>query len=200
MTTRRLAPVLAVIAAASVAPLSLPAASTASASKVCGAVRHFSGSGGRSLGNLTLARDSVLSWRNDGLAFQVITRDGVPVNSGSHSGTAELGKGTLVRVQITAMGNWAMTITPRCTPPTSAGSYAGVGGKVFPSVIHVPRASVLTWTSAGGTFMIVANDLIPVNSKARHGTAQLPAGSYSRFIVNATGPWKITIKGRSTTS
>jgi hypothetical protein len=197
MSTRRLAPVLAVVAAACSALLTLPAPSVAhstSASKVCGLVRHFSGSGGRSLGNLTLLRDSVLSWTNDGLAFQVITRDGVPVNSGSHGGTAELGKGTLPHVTITAMGNWRMTITPRCTPATSAGSYTGVGGKVFSTVVHVPRASVLTWTSAGGTFMIVANDLIPVNSKARHGTAPLPAGSYSRFIVNATGPWKISIK------
>ena len=60
--------------------------STASAESG-GEGQSYNGNGGKSLGTITVDKESTLEWTNDGSVFQIYTSEGVPVNSQAHSGT-----------------------------------------------------------------------------------------------------------------
>ena len=163
--------------------------------QACGAVRTFSGNGGKSLGTLKFARDSTLLWTNSGAIFQIFTSDDVSVNSQAHRGTTVIDRGTLHHFQINAIGAWKLKFTPRCTAMTNGSKFAGNGGKNL-GTIRIAKTSVLTWTNTGAIFQIFSSDGVPVNSQAHRGTTVLDPGTYSHFQVNAIGDWTISIKAR----
>jgi hypothetical protein len=180
------------------AALVSPVASSAQTSSVqsCGPVKHFSGNGGKSLGTLTFARDSTLTWTNDGAIFQIFSSEAVPVNSQAHKGSTAIDKGAMHKFQVNAIGNWKLTFTPRCSSAATSGTkFAGDGGKNL-GTIKVARESVLTWTNTGAIFQIFTDDGVPVNSQAHRGTTVLDAGTYSHFQVNGIGTWTISIKAK----
>lgn len=76
-------------------------------------VQTFSGNGGKSLGTITVAKESTLEWTNDGAIFQIYTNAGVPVNSQAHSGSSVLEAGSYSSFQINAVGNWTIKIVPK---------------------------------------------------------------------------------------
>jgi hypothetical protein len=85
-----------------------------SASSTGGSGKSFSGNGGKNLGTITVARDSVLKWTNDGDIFQMWDDDfGFNVNSQGHSGDTALSAGTYKNVTVNAIGNWTIQIVPR---------------------------------------------------------------------------------------
>jgi hypothetical protein len=195
----KLAPLAAALAVSAMAAgLTLPAAASAgaSAAQACGAVKHFSGNGGKNLGTLSLARDSTLTWTNDGDIFQIFSSEGVSVNSQGHKGTTVIDKGTLHKFQVNAIGNWRLTFTPRCGSATASGAkFSGNGGKNL-GTIHIAKESVLTWTCDGDIFQIFSDEGVPANSQAHKGTTVLDAGTYHHFQVNAIGNWTISIKAK----
>jgi len=183
------------IALPAIAACMLAAAPMASAA--CGTVRHFSGNGGTNLGTLRLHRDATLAWTNDGDVFQIFSADGVPVNSQAHRGKTVLSAGVHKKFQVNAIGNWRITVTPRCSSPAAQAVYrfAGNGGKNL-GTIRITRTSVLSWTDDGGIFQIFTADDVPVNSQGRNGTSVLDAGAMRNVQVNAMGNWTITIRPR----
>jgi hypothetical protein len=195
---QRAALVAAFALACATAALSLPLAASAhfTTARACGVVRHFAGNGGKNLGTLTFARDSTLTWTNDGDIFQIFSAEGVPVNSQAHRGTTVIDKGSEHKFQVNAIGNWRLTFTPRCSTATTSGSmFSGNGGKNL-GTIHVARESVLTWTNSGAIFQIFSDEGVPANSQAHRGTTVLDAGTYHHFQVNAMGTWTISIKAK----
>jgi FlaG/FlaF family flagellin (archaellin) len=162
----------------------------------CGAVRSFSGNGGKNLGTLAFPRDATLHWTNSGQIFQIFATEDLPVNSQAHRGTTVIGHGTLHHFQVNAIGDWKITLTPRCATTTSGSKFTGNGGKNL-GTIHVAKTSVLTWTNSGDIFQIFSSSDVPVNSQAHRGTTVLEPGTYSHFQVNAIGSWTISIKPRS---
>jgi len=75
--------------------------------------QSYSGNGGKSLGTITVEKESTLEWTNDGSVFQIFTSQGVPVNSQAHSGTTVLEAGTYHQFQINGDGNWTIKIVPK---------------------------------------------------------------------------------------
>jgi hypothetical protein len=187
-----------VVFGAAIVLVALPSAGIAHStnSVSCGAVKHVSGNGGKSLGSLAFPHDSTLTWTNDGAIFQIFSSASVLVNSHAHRGAAVIDKGVQHDFQINAVGNWHLTFTPRCAPATAAPSrFSGNGGKGL-GTIRLSRQSVLSWTNDGPLFQIFANGGVPVNSQAHRGTTVLDAGSYTHFQVNAVGNWTISIKAK----
>jgi FlaG/FlaF family flagellin (archaellin) len=165
------------------------------ASSACGAVRTFSGNGGKSLGTLTFRRDTTLKWTNDGGFFSILSDSDVPVNSQGRAGTTVISKGVLRKFQINAIGNWKIVLTPRCTSTASGNRFAGNGGKSLGTIV-ITRSSLLSWTNDGGFFSILTDSDVPVNSQGRKGTTVLDPGRYTHFQVNAIGNWTMTIEAR----
>jgi hypothetical protein len=162
----------------------------------CGVVKHFTGNGGKNLGTLTCARDSTLTWTNDGAIFQIFSTEGVPVNSQAHRGTTVIDKGAVHKFQVNAIGNWRLTFTPRCSGAAASGStFSGNGGKNL-GTLRIARESVLTWTNTGAIFQIFSDEGVPANSQAHRGTTVLDTGTYHYFQVNAIGDWTISIKAK----
>jgi hypothetical protein len=167
------------------------------ANATCGKTRVFRGNGGTRLGTIALKGSAVLRWTNDGGVFQLFTSDGVPVNSQAPHGSKEV-SGSLRRLQVNALGNWTIRITPRCgSGAATRGFYRfrGNGGKTLPS-FTLRRESVLRWTNDGGIFQIFTSDDVPVNSQGRSGTSILDAGTYRGVQVNALGNWTVSIRPR----
>jgi hypothetical protein len=78
-----------------------------------GSGQSFSGNGGKSLGTITVANDSTLTWTNDGGLFTLNDDSyGIYVNSQGHSGTTAVSAGTYKNVGVNAVGNWTVTISP----------------------------------------------------------------------------------------
>ncbi|HEX8065916.1 MAG TPA: hypothetical protein VF520_05270 [Thermoleophilaceae bacterium] len=76
--------------------------------------QSFSGNGGKNLGRVKVATDSVLRWTNDGDVFQIFDDEGgLFVNSQAHEGDTAVAAGTYTNVQINAIGNWTIQIQPR---------------------------------------------------------------------------------------
>ena len=75
--------------------------------------QSYNGNGGKSLGTITVDKESTLEWTNDGSVFQIYTSEGVPVNSQAHSGTTVLEAGTYKSFQVNAVGNWTIKIVPK---------------------------------------------------------------------------------------
>ena len=196
LARRRFAPALAALAAAGATCLGLSAPALARQSAGCGPVRHYSGSGAASLGNLSLARDSTLSWTNDGYVFQVNSSAGMPVNSEAHSGTAMVGRGKLEHLSVTAIGSWKMRFTPLCPGKHAAAKAArrlsGTGSKEI-GALTITRTSRITWTSAGDLFLFLARGGMIVNSTAHRGSTVLAPGTYQGVEVKAYGAWTIAI-------
>jgi FlaG/FlaF family flagellin (archaellin) len=161
----------------------------------CGAIRTFSGNGGKSLGTLTFGRDTTMSWTNDGMIFSILASEDVPVNSQAHRGTTVISKGVLHKFQINAMGNWKITLTPRCAVATSGSHFSGNGGKNLGTIV-IAHTSIMSWTNDGMIFSILTDSDVPVNSQAHKGTTVLDPGRYQHFQINAMGNWTITIKRR----
>jgi hypothetical protein len=103
------------VAAAFTCVLVLPGIASArpGSAQGCGALRSFSGDGGKSLGTLSFPRDSTLSWTNSGAIFQILSSEDVPVNSQAHRGTTVLESGTYKHFQVNAMGSWTISIKVR---------------------------------------------------------------------------------------
>ena len=178
--------------------LALPVAASAhrATTQGCGAVSTSPGTAEKNLGTLTFARDSTLSWTNDGAVFQIFSTEGVPVNSQAHRGTTVIDKGSVHKFQVNAIGNWRLTFTPRCSgAAASSSTFSGNGGKSL-GTLHIAKESVLTWTNTGGIFQIFSDEDVPANSQAHRGTTVLDAGTYHHFQVNAIGNWTISIKAK----
>jgi len=75
--------------------------------------QSYNGNGGKSLGTITVDKESTLEWTNDGSVFQIYTSEGVPVNSQAHSGTTVLEAGAYKSFQVNAVGNWTIKIVPK---------------------------------------------------------------------------------------
>lgn len=90
-----------------------PVATPEQDAPAAGEVQTFSGNGGKNLGTITVAEDSILEWTNDGDIFQIFDAEfGVPVNSQANSGDTALSAGTYRDFQVNAVGNWTITIRP----------------------------------------------------------------------------------------
>lgn len=90
------------------------AAPTSTASTESGVEgQSYNGNGGKSLGTITVDKESTLEWTNDGSVFQIYTSEGVPVNSQAHSGTTVLEAGAYKSFQVNAVGNWTIKIVPK---------------------------------------------------------------------------------------
>ncbi len=115
----------------------LGAASPAVASRsACGAVRTFSGNGGKSLGTLAFARDTTLKWTpDDGGFFSILSASEVPVNSQGRAGTTVVSKGVLHKFEINAIGNWKIVLTPRCGGSATGNHFTGNGGKNLGTIV-----------------------------------------------------------------
>jgi FlaG/FlaF family flagellin (archaellin) len=175
--------------------LPLGASARLGAVRSCGAIRTFSGDGGKNLGTLNFARDTTLSWTNSGAIFQIFSSGDIPVNSQAHRGTTALDSGTYKHFQINAIGTWKIKLTPRCVTTTTGSKFVGNGGKNL-GTVHVAKTSVLTWTNTGAIFQIFSSGDVPVNSQAHRGSTVLDPGTYKHFQVNAIGSWTISIKAR----
>ena len=77
-----------------------------------GGTQHFSGSGPRSLGTLTVTRESTLRWTSEGESFAITTSGSEPVRSTAHSGATTLEPGSYSNFQIHAKAPWTVTIAP----------------------------------------------------------------------------------------
>jgi hypothetical protein len=93
--------------------LPLGASARLGAVRSCGAIRTFSGDGGKNLGTLNFARDTTLSWTNSGAIFQIFSSGDVPVNSQAHRGSTVLDPGTYEHFQVNAIGSWTISIKAR---------------------------------------------------------------------------------------
>ncbi len=75
--------------------------------------KRFTGNGAKNLGTLRITVPSVLRWTNDGDIFQIFDDDlDLFVNSTAHSGDTAVEPGTYRNVEVNALGNWTITITP----------------------------------------------------------------------------------------
>jgi hypothetical protein len=75
--------------------------------------QSFSGNGAKRLGTVTVNADSTVNWTNDGDIFQVFdNQSGFGINSQGHSGTSAVAAGTYTNVQVNAIGNWTLKISP----------------------------------------------------------------------------------------
>jgi len=78
-----------------------------------GGTQSFEGNGGKNLGTITVDAPSTLKWTNDGDLFQIFDEEGgITVNSQAHSGDTHVDSGTYHRVEVNAIGNWTIRITP----------------------------------------------------------------------------------------
>jgi hypothetical protein len=76
--------------------------------------KSFSGNGGKNIGTVTVTEESVLEWTNDGDIFQLWDDGfGMSVNSQASSGDTVLPAGTYKNVEVNAIGNWTIEISPR---------------------------------------------------------------------------------------
>jgi hypothetical protein len=71
---------------------------------------RFSGNGGKNLGTIRVAKESVLTWTNTGDIFQIYSDEGIPANSQAHRGTTVLDAGTYHHFQVNAIGSWTISI------------------------------------------------------------------------------------------
>lgn len=86
---------------------------TAPPTQEAGGGEKFSGNGGKNLGTITVSKPSTLKWTNDGDLFQLFDADfKLSVNSQAHSGDTAVDPGTYNRVEVNAIGNWTIQITP----------------------------------------------------------------------------------------
>jgi hypothetical protein len=91
-----------------------PAASPSVPASGGAGVQTFSGNGSKNLADITVAKDSVVEWTNDGGLFQVFDSNlGIGINSQGHSGTSDLAAGTYTKVSVNAAGNWTIKIVPK---------------------------------------------------------------------------------------
>jgi hypothetical protein len=90
-----------------------PATQAHATSEPSAAPQEYSGSGGKNLGEITVAKESTLEWTNDGAYLGIYTDKGVPVNSYAHSGTTVLEAATYSKFYVNALGNWTIKIVPR---------------------------------------------------------------------------------------
>lgn len=81
--------------------------------RIAAQTKTFSGSGLKNLGTIRISRGSTLKWTNDGDLFQIFTGEGeVLANSQANSGDTYVGPGTYTDVEVNAIGNWTITISP----------------------------------------------------------------------------------------
>lgn len=81
--------------------------------RIAAQTKSFSGSGLKNLGTIRITRGSTLKWTNDGDIFQIFTGDAdVWANSQANSGDTYVGPGTYTDVEVNAIGNWTITISP----------------------------------------------------------------------------------------
>jgi hypothetical protein len=74
----------------------------------------FSGNGVKSLGTITVEKESTIAWTNDGPFFSILANSTeVHVTSSAHSGTSVLEAGTYHQFEISADGNWTIKIAPK---------------------------------------------------------------------------------------
>jgi hypothetical protein len=78
-----------------------------------GETQSYSGSGGKTIGTITVARESTLEWTNSGELFVLHSNKRVLVNSEAHSGTAVLEPATYTQVRVNAVGHWTITVAPK---------------------------------------------------------------------------------------
>jgi hypothetical protein len=77
-------------------------------------VQTFTGNGGKNLGTIEVAEESLLEWTNDGDIFQIFGDDiAIMVNSQASSGDTVVPAGSYSNVSVNAIGNWTITIGPR---------------------------------------------------------------------------------------
>jgi hypothetical protein len=77
-----------------------------------GFARHFSGSGRRRLGDIRVARDSVLAWSSD-LADLSIRSAALRLNSARPRGHIQLSSGIYRDFTVESAGRWTITLRPR---------------------------------------------------------------------------------------
>ena len=77
-------------------------------------LKHFSGNGSTNLGGFTVGSDATLKWTNDGDIFSVIDDStDIFIQSDADHGTSAVAAGTYRKVQVSAVGNWTITIVAR---------------------------------------------------------------------------------------
>jgi hypothetical protein len=82
--------------------------------KLAAETLSFSGNGSKNLGTIHVPTDSTLSWTCDGDLFILQDENyDIFVNSQGHSGTTVADAGTYKKVDINAIGNWTVKISPR---------------------------------------------------------------------------------------
>jgi hypothetical protein len=73
----------------------------------------FSGNGAKRLGTVTISADSTVHWTHDGGIFQIFDdQNGFRINSQARSGDSHISAGAYNNVQVNALGNWTISITP----------------------------------------------------------------------------------------
>jgi hypothetical protein len=73
----------------------------------------YSGTGNKSLGTITVTRESNLQWTSSGRHFEVLSGEETPVSSSAHSGSTPLEAATYANVRVNADGQWTIKIVPR---------------------------------------------------------------------------------------
>jgi hypothetical protein len=151
----------------------------------------------------TLSRDADVAWSCPRCAAANFTFDTVQIqgviNALNHThGTSFLPHGHYTGVIVDGNGAWTITLRP-ARKRTTARSYllTGVDGEYL-KPLTITHTSTLTWTCPGcteGTFIVDTNQIqgIVNTGNTTHGTTTIHKGHYTGIIVQAAGPWTITI-------
>jgi hypothetical protein len=98
-------------------------------------------------------------------------------------------------LQVNAIGNWTIKITPGIMRPTKVVpgyvGFRGNGGLLLPP-FSTRRGTTLHWRASGGFFQLFSEGFNgpDVNSEASHGTTYMQAGRHE-VTVNGMGAWVI---------